>query len=440
MGESIETPVWVWLPGMDGPTHAGQFRLKDGHGHVSYAADYMQQETGVVLDPVHLPFDRRIKGISVQVNNGFPGVFVDAAPAGYGADRLDQAAKRTLSMLERLQMGLADGAGAVEVCVDINRKLDAWVPPSLATLLELVKELEETAPSSRAIRKLLEDAASTSAGGERPKVTVQDGKRLWLAKMQDRGDVPHLPAKEFVVMSLAGAAGLTVPSIQLLGDEKHKVYLIERFDRGGDPFKPTRALYASAHSVLGLDGSGDHDNPRRSYLVLADEIRRWHSGPEATQDCQELWRRMAFNVLVGNSDDHPRNHALIRKDGLWRLAPAFDITPLPLNAGFLSLACDEQGNREGTPERLLRSAPHFELDMEQAAEWLGTAARLVAREWQQRMTAADVDASAIEAVAQAFHISHDLAEGADALPKALEAAKVKLDRRRRAGSGRTGPR
>lgn len=103
--------------------------------------------------------------------------------------------------------------------------------------MDMVEELEDTAPASRAIRRLLEDE-STSAGGERPKVTVHDGERLWLAKMQDRGDVPHLPAKEFVVMDLAREAGLSVPQIQLLGDEKRKVYLIERFDRGATHSNP----------------------------------------------------------------------------------------------------------------------------------------------------------------------------------------------------------
>jgi len=390
----------------------------------------MQEQSAGQLDPVHLRFDRRIKGIPVSINGGFPGVFVDAAPAGYGADRLKEVAGRTLSMLEMLQLGLADGAGAIEICADIDHKLQSWKPPSLIKLLELVLELEDTAPASRAIRRLLDDE-STSAGGERPKITIHHAGRLWLAKMQDRGDAPHMPAKEYVVMRLAKDVGLTVPDVQLLGDERRKVFLIERFDRGGDPFKPTRVLYASAHSVLGLDGAGGHEDPRRSYLVLADELRRWCTGAEAINDCQELWRRMAFNVLVGNTDDHPRNHALIRKDGLWRLAPAFDITPLPLRAGSLSLACDEQGSKEGTPERLLRSARHFELDMERAALWLYEAAKLIANEWTQRMARAGVDTSTIESLSPAFATSHLLAQDPSALAKSVDIARLKVDRRRR---------
>ncbi len=249
--------------------------------------------------------------------------------------------------------------------------------------------------------------------------------------MQGRGDVPHLPAKEFVVMGLAHDAGLDVPEIQLLGNEKRKVYLVERFDRGGDPFKPTRMHFASAHTILGLEKAGDHDNPRRSYLVLADMLRRWQLKSGYLEDLHELWRRMAFNALVGNTDDHPRNHAFVLKDGHWRLAPAFDITPLPKTAGLLSLACDENGNRECTPARLLRSAPHFGLEIEAAAAWLLKAATLVAGQWKPRLLAAAVDATAIEYVAPAFKLSHQLVESEEVIPKAVQEATAKPDRRRR---------
>ncbi|MDO9112438.1 MAG: HipA domain-containing protein [Polaromonas sp.] len=424
------TPIWTWLPDATEPTLAGDFELEQDRGVVRYEPAYMETPHAVPLDPVALPFTKRIKGMSFQSNGGIPGVILDAAPAGYGADRLKAVAKRELNVLELLQAGLADGAGAIEVCADIDRKIDTWRPPAIKDLMDRVEELEDTAPASRAIRRLLEDE-STSAGGERPKVTVQDGERLWLAKMQDRGDVPHLPAKEFVVMDLAREAGLSVPQIQLLGDGKRKVYLIERFDRGGSPFKPTRMHYASAHTILGLDGSGDHDNPRRSYLVIADMLRRWQKKAGHVGDLHELWRRMAFNALVGNTDDHPRNHAFIFSKGVWRLSPAFDITPQPKTAGLLSLACDEYGSRECTPERLLRSASHFELDMESAVAWLTRAATLVASEWAKRMHAVNVDADAIKYVAPAFKLSHMLAENADAIYKAAEAASARPDRRSR---------
>ncbi|MEO8023830.1 HipA domain-containing protein [Polaromonas sp.] len=424
------TPIWTWLPDATEPVLTGDFELEQDRGVVRYAPAYMETPCAVPLDPVALPFTKRIKGTSVQSNSGIPGVILDAAPAGYGADRLNAVAKRELNVLELLQAGLADGAGAIEVCADIGRKMDAWRPPAIKDLMDVIAELEDTAPASRAIRRLLEDE-STSAGGERPKITVHDGERLWLAKMQDRGDVPHLPAKEFVVMDLAREAGLSVPRIQLLGDEKRKVYLIERFDRGGSPFKPTRMHYASAHTILGLDGSGGHDNPRRSYLVMADMLRRWQLKAGHIEDLHELWRRMTFNALVGNTDDHPRNHAFILSKGVWRLSPAFDITPQPKTAGLLSLACDEYGSRECTPERLLRSASHFELDMKSAVAWLASAATLIASEWAKRMSAVNVDADAIQYVAPAFKLSHALAESPGAIDQAAEAASAKPDRRHR---------
>jgi len=123
------------------------------------------------------------------------------------------------------------------------------------------------------IRRVNGDAG-TSAGGERPKATFEHEGKLWLVKMQDRGDLPCMPAREFVAMSLAGRVGLTVSQIALRTHGAHQVFMIERFDRDGDPACPQRRLFASAHAVLQLAPSAVRSDPRRSYLHLADAMRR----------------------------------------------------------------------------------------------------------------------------------------------------------------------
>lgn len=122
------TPIWTWLPDATEPTLAGDFELEQDRGVVRYDHAYMETPYAVPLDPVALPFTKRLKGTSFLTNSGIPGVILDAAPAGYGADRLNAVAKRELNILELLQAGLSDGAGAIEVCADIDRKIDTWRP------------------------------------------------------------------------------------------------------------------------------------------------------------------------------------------------------------------------------------------------------------------------------------------------------------------------
>jgi serine/threonine-protein kinase HipA len=318
-------------------------------------------------------------------------VIRDAKPAGYGADRLIAHAGKDLSALELLERGVPDGVGAIEVCTDIDRKL-AWKPKGLEELQHLAEELEAADPASRAIRRLNADL-DTSAGGERPKATLAHDGRLWLAKMQDRGDRVAMPAREFVTMRLAQMAGLDVAPVVLHTFGSHQVLLVERFDRAGDPYRPQRRLFASAHTVLRLPVDAVRGDPRRSYLNLGDALRVWARGREDLPgQLLELWRRMVFNSLVGNTDDHPLNHGLLHDGGTrrgWYLAPAFDITPAMSAAQpgraegpVLSMATGVDGSARTGVDRLTEAASHFGVDAAVATSWIEDTARLVAAHWE----------------------------------------------------------
>jgi len=348
----MKTPVWTWLPGNSEPTLAGTLAVNAGRGQFQYQDDYMGMADARPLDPMELRFSRKSTGITILKNGGLPRVIIDSMPAGYGADRLNARHERDLSSLELLELGPPDGVGAIEVCHDIQRKM-AWRPSLLSELVEHINDLEDSAPSSRAIRRLLDDGM-TSAGGERPKVTLQHEGRLWLAKLQDRGDVPYLPSREFVVMQMAEELDIQVPRILLEQHDGREVFLVERFDRCGDPVQPQRHLFASAHTVLGLEANTTPGDARRSYIVLAEQMRRWITDKADLQmDLQELWRRMAYNALVGNRDDHPRNHGLINDGSGWRLSKAFDITPLPTFVRILAMGVGPDGSQECSPLNLL---------------------------------------------------------------------------------------
>lgn len=402
---TVVTPVWVWLPGRDEPTRAGD--LVNGSGsRFIYLPDYLQTEGAQALDPVELRMSRSSRGAAILGSDGLPGVVRDAKPAGYGEDRLKAIHGGKLDALQLLELGVPDGVGAIEACHDIERKL-RWRPKDLSELQQLSEDLEAQEPSSRALRRLNDDL-DTSAGGERPKATLVDQGRLWLVKMQARGDRQAMPAREFVTMRLAEQAGLHVATVKLHTFGAHQVLMVQRFDREGDPFKPTRKLFASAHTVLRLRLDAVKGNPERSYLALADRLRIWtRDGADDYHqrlDAQlaELWKRMAFNALVGNTDDHPLNTGLLfdrvaeGSDRLaWGLSPAFDITPNLIAAPSkieegpnLSLATGTDGGSGSSLARLAEAAERMGLDRGEAIQWLKARAGQLAAQWEPMLRAA----------------------------------------------------
>jgi serine/threonine-protein kinase HipA len=395
----VVTPVWVWMPGQNEPCRAGEL-VNGTSSRFIYNPDYLKTAGSVALDPVALRLSRSSRGTAVLGADGLPGVVRDAKPAGYGEDRLKAIHGENLDALQLLELGVPDGVGALEACHDIDRKLQ-WRPKDLEDLRKLTEDLEAHEPSSRALRRLNADL-DTSAGGERPKATLASEGRLWLVKMQARGDKPAMPAREFVTMRLAEEVGLHVAPVKLHTFGAHQVLMVQRFDRGGDPFKPTRTLYASAHTALRLRLDSVKGDPERSYLALADRLRIWTNDgaadyhPRLEKQLQELWRRMAFNALVGNTDDHALNTGLlfnrVAEDSdrmAWGLSPAFDITPnmssLPLkmeDGPHLSLATSPDGRSGTSVLRLIEAAQWLGLEREDARQWLKGAAKLVAHRWE----------------------------------------------------------
>jgi serine/threonine-protein kinase HipA len=402
---TVVTPVWVWLPGHNEPTCAGEL-VSGGGSRFIYRPDYAKTEGARALDPVELRLSRSSRGTAILGSDGLPGVVRDAKPAGYGADRLQAIHAGKLDALQLLELGVPDGVGALEACYDIERKL-RWRPKNLSDLQQLTEDLEAHAPSSRALRHLNDDL-DTSAGGERPKATLVDAGCLWLVKMQARGDRQAMPAREFVTMRLAAQAGLHVAPVKLHTFGAHQVLLVQRFDRAGDPFKPMRKLYASAHTALRLRLDAVKGDPERSYLALADRLRIWtragadDDGKRLNEQLAELWRRMAFNALVGNTDDHALNTGLLLdrvaegSDRMaWGLSPAFDITPSM--AGLLqkieegpclSLATGTDGHSGTSVARLADAAQRMGLDQNDALAWLTHTATQVAEQWEPLLRAA----------------------------------------------------
>lgn len=231
----------------------------------------------------------------------------------------------------------------------------------------------------------------TSLGGMRPKCTVIDADGyLAIGKFPSAGDERSVTRGEVLALKLAALAGVDAASARVveLGEPDHPlpVAVIRRFDRGPSQ---SRIPYQSAASML--QAARDEE---RSYTEIADAIRSQGHAP--TQDLRQLWRRMAFNLLITNVDDHLHNHGFLHVDrGLWRLAPAFDVNPFPDKARESKTWLSERDGPISDVRMLLDRAAYFALDSTQAKGVLREVYRAVSM-WREVATGAEVGLRAAE--------------------------------------------
>jgi serine/threonine-protein kinase HipA len=270
------------------------------------------------------------------------------------------------------------------------------IPPliQLSGLLSATERVIDDNPTDEDLRLLL--APGSSLGGARPKALVreQDG-HLAIAKFPRRDDEYDIVVWEAVALALARKAGLWVASARLETVEGRSVLLVRRFDRDG----ARRIPYLSAMSMLGA-----RDNRTRSYLEIVDALRQHGAAPR--DDIQALWRRMVFNILISNTDDHLRNHGFLHEGQAgWRLSPTYDINPVPvdLKPRVLSTAVNED---DATASLVLAMevAGYFELTDPEAREIAGVVGRAVAT-WRAEAARHGLAKAAIDRMASAFE--HD---------------------------------
>lgn len=270
------------------------------------------------------------------------------------------------------------------------------IPPlvELPRLLSAADHVADDSDSDEDLRLLL--APGSSLGGARPKASVRDKDgQLAVAKFPHRDDEIDSVRWEAVALSLAKKAGIPVPQWRLeqIGDKP--VLLLRRFDRQDGE----RIPFLSAMSLLGAT-----DNETRSYLEFVDALRQYGAAPNADMDM--LWRRIVFSVMISNTDDHLRNHGFLYHgpDG-WRLAPAYDLNPVPVDIKprVLSTAINLD-DATASIDRALEVATYFELDHSQARDIARQIGKSVST-WRQEAARLTVPANQIDRMATAFE--HD---------------------------------
>uniref|UniRef100_UPI00286C4DAE type II toxin-antitoxin system HipA family toxin n=1 Tax=Methylibium sp. TaxID=2067992 RepID=UPI00286C4DAE len=213
-----------------------------------------------------------------------------------------------------------------------------------------------------------------------PKNVVEDNEGLWLAKFPDKSDRWNNARVEGAMLSLAQECGLRVAKHRIDAVGGEDVLLVQRFDRTLTAEGYLRHRMVSGLTALGAEDSHG-DRAKWSYLLLADELRRRSAQP--AQDLEELFRRMVFNALISNTDDHPRNHALIAPTDKWELSPAYDLTPNPLTSiekRDLALTCGTY-NRYANRINLLSQHGQFKLSLVQATAIIDRIQQTVASRW-----------------------------------------------------------
>ncbi len=358
-----ENRVEVWLPLGGEDVLAGELFVQTMRGRTSasfrFVSEYLTRPGAYSFDPAFT----LTESTQVHPRGGLAGAFSDSQPDRWGrrliqrnrsagSQSVPTEADYLLGIDDRLRMGAMRFREPGGEFLAPDRGTE--VPP-LIRLPELAGLARQAETSDSAFERLAElTRLGSSLGGARPKVNVVDTEgRLSIAKFTSVQDDDSTIAWEYVALCLATRAGIETPKSRLLRISGNPVLVMERFDRLGS----ARVPYMSAMTMLQLVDSHD---AQASYAEIAEEL-------PSQADRQELFRRAALGLLISNTDDHLRNHGLLRRSGVWGLSPAFDINP---GAEKSVHATPLMFGEDDSVATLLGAAEYFELGPQEALDLL----------------------------------------------------------------------
>lgn len=323
-----EVFVWIWLPNATEPVVAGRIEIDGTRLIFNYGRSYLDKRGSLAIYEPELPLKsgaiEPLPGLSIA------GCLRDGAPDAWGRrviiNRLtgQRGAAIDVAQLDELTYLLESGSDRIGA-LDFQTSSSKFVPRfgSQATLEELLT-VAERVENGVPITADLEQAVfhGTSLGGARPKAAIETVTKKYIAKFSSNNDITNVVKAEFVAMRMAAKLGLNVAHTELKRAAGKDVLLIERFDRVKTERGWTRKSMVSALTMFGLD---EMMGRYGSYQELADIIRKRFTDPKKT--LHELFGRLVFNILCGNTDDHARNHAAFWNGEMLTLTPAYDICP-----------------------------------------------------------------------------------------------------------------
>jgi len=327
-GTYSEAFVWVWLAGETEPVVAGKL-TSDGESLIfNYGQSYLARNNAIALYDPELPLQSGL--IPLLTGLSMPACIRDASPDAWGRRiiinrRLGiKGKKNDVSQLDELTYLLESSSDRIGA-MDFQRSATEYVPrgsnnASLEELVQAAERVESGLPLSPELDQALQHG--TSLGGARPKAQIDDGNKKYIAKFSSTTDTYSVVKAEFIAMRLAAQAGLNVAEASLSKSMNKDVLLVKRFDRVRTDEGSQRKMMVSALTMLALD---EMMARYASYEDLAEIIR--HRFDDASATLKELYARIVFNILCGNTDDHARNHAAFWDGETLKLTPAYDICP-----------------------------------------------------------------------------------------------------------------
>lgn len=383
------TYVYIYLE--EGPVPAGLLETigvgREATSRFAYGRRYLERKDRLAIDPVQLPLPEANEDREYLAPEGFVlfNGIRDAAPDGWGRHVMDRAAgARALSEFDYLIATGDTRVGALAFGPDLSgpKRIVPWEEDNLhgenlnlADMLEAVRELDTAEGLAPEHRRFL--VRGSSLGGARPKAATDYNGKQWVAKFGRADDLFPVCRAEYVTMTLARQVGITVPPVRLEKILGQDIYLIERFDRVPKGQNCRRLPFISGLTIIGAHES---ESPRQSYRRLAEQLRLFGSDP--VKDAKELWRRMVFNILCNNNDDHLRNHGFLWDGKGWRLSPAYDIVPAPQVSLERDLAIVVGLNgRQATLRNALSDVASFGLSRKEAEQMARAMQQTVKNSW-----------------------------------------------------------
>lgn len=343
-----------------------------------YAESWIKSDTAFSIDPINLP----LRSGEFQSTRCW-GCFLDAAPDNWGR-KVIQATRKQLpaNEVEWLIASKGNGVGSLSFNASRNHLPVTDEAPQFELVASdiikaerLIKEgnLDEVLDLDPRILRALE--YGSPIGGARPKFTVSWKGSEWICKPGRSDDLFNHPKAEYSSMKMAEACGIRIPKIDLQEVGGRDVFMIERFDRCQN-FGKTHYLSAFSLIFPSRIRENDPDSPA-SYMRISDVIRKVSIDPD--RDRKELFTRMVLNVVIGNSDDHLKNHGFLRVAGeQYTLSPAFDILPHPTQVSEMALNIGIKG-RKATINNALSLYSNFGLSKNEAMSIVENVISVVSR-------------------------------------------------------------
>ncbi|MGY6553045.1 MAG: type II toxin-antitoxin system HipA family toxin [Wenzhouxiangella sp.] len=375
--------AWVWLPGEIEPVVAGRIKMDGGRYIFNYGASYLERKNSIPLYDPELPLKRG--RIDPLPNMEMASCLRDSSPDAWGRRVIinrrvgPNAAGQGAGELNELTYLLESGSDRIGA-LDFQHSASEYVPRTSAQasyreLLEAADRVEKGLPLTPALDQAIHHG--TSIGGARPKSLIDDDGRKLIAKFSSAKDVYSVVKAEFMAMRLAALCGLSVAPVSIFEAAGKDVLLIERFDRVKTDGNWQRRAMVSALTILELD---EMEARYASYEDLAERIRHRFTEPKET--LRELYRRICFNVLCGNTDDHARNHAAFWDGKMLTLTPAYDICPQGRAGNEATQAMLIKGeNRMSTLATCLSASADFHLSEDEATAIIEGQLDTMAQNW-----------------------------------------------------------